>query len=260
MKRFFRDLIKFWNYMIYSAKAQLHAELANSWLGSLWWVLEPTLNMFVYMFVFTVVFNRTTTYVIAFIIVGLSYWRFFNNCVTGSITLIKRRRAVISKVYIPKYILLGSMMLVNAFKLLCAYVPIIALMVYYQVPLSFNMLAIIPITALMFLFTFGVCCWFMHIGVYIEDMNKVITIALQLLFYVSGVFLPLNELLEPTVAQTLFTFNPIALFLFDARNALLYDVPCSWNLLGVYFIVGMLISTLGIAMLYKRESQYIKVV
>jgi len=260
MKRFFRDLGQFWDYMRYSASAQLRAELANSWLGGLWWVLEPTLSMLVYLFVFTVVFQRNTTYVIAFIVVGLSYWRFFNNCVTGSITLVKRHRAVISKVYIPKFVLLGSMMLVNAFKLLCAYVPIIALMFYYQVPLTWHMFSIIPITMLLFLLTCGVSCWFMHIGVYVEDMNKLITIVLQLVFYISGVFFPINELLEPSVAQTIFTFNPMALIIYESRNALLYGIESQWGLLGGVAAVAIIISVWGVSMLYKRESQYIKVV
>jgi len=260
IKRFFHDIAKFWDYMIYSAKSQLRAELANSWLGGLWWVLEPTLSMLVYMFVFTVVFNRTTTYVVAFIVIGLSYWRFFNNCVIGSITLVRRHRAVISKVYIPKFILLGASMMVNAFKLLCAYVPIIVLMFYYEVPMTWHMLTILPLTALMFLFTFGICCWMMHVGVYVEDMSKLITIILQLVFYLSGVFFPINEMLEPALAQTIFNFNPMALIIFEARNSLLYGVPCQWTQVGIFFAVAVVLSLWGVAMLYKRESQYIKVV
>lgn len=260
MKRFFQDLSKYRGYMLYSAKAQLKAELANSWLGGLWWVLEPTLFMLVYMFVFTVVFRRTTTYVVAFIIVGLTCWRFFNNCVMGSITLVKRYRAVISKVYIPKFVLIGTMMLVNGFKMLCSYVPLIVLMFYYRIPLSVNMLAIIPITALLFLLTFGLSCFLLHIGVYVEDMNKVMTIVLQMVFYISGVFFPLNELLEPSLAQTIFAFNPVALIMYEARNALLYGIPCQWALLGIYYAIAAIISIWGVSLIYRAESQYIKVV
>lgn len=260
MKRFFQDLSKYRGYMLYSAKAQLKAELANSWLGGLWWVLEPTLSMLVYMFVFTGIFHRTTTYVIAFIVVGLTYWRFFNNCVMGSITVIKRYRAVISKVYIPKFILIGTMMLVNGFKMLCSHVPLIVLLFYYRIPVSAYMLAIIPIVALLFLLTFGVCCFFLHIGVYVEDMNKVMTIVFQMLFYGSGVFYPIHELLEPTLAQTIFAFNPIALIIHEARNALLYGIPCQWALLVIYFAIAAIISVWGVSLIYRCESQYIKVV
>lgn len=259
MKRFWNDLTKYWGYMFYSAKAQLKAELANSWLGSLWWVLEPSLNMLIYMFVFTVVFRRTTTYVVAFIVLGLSYWRFFNTTVISSITLMKRYRAVISKTYIPKYILLGSGMMVNGFKLLCSYVPLIALMFYYQVPLSIHMLAILPITAVLFLLTFGFSCLCMHVGVYLEDLQKLMTIILQMVFYFSGVFFPINELLEANMAKAIFASNPMALILYEARNSLLYAVPCQWDLIGIWAVVAVALSVLGIAVIYKSESRYIKV-
>lgn len=259
MNRFFKDLKKYRGYMTYSAMAQLRAELANSWLGGVWWVLEPTLNMLVYMFVFTVVFQRTTTYVVAFIVLGLTYWRFFNTTVISSITLMKRYRAVISKTYIPKFVLLGSTMLVNGFKLLCSYVPLIVLMFYYQIPLSIHMLAIIPITAVLFLLTFGISCLCMHVGVYLEDLQKLMTIALQMVFYISGVFYPINELLEAAVAKNIFTFNPVALIIYEARNALLYAMPCQWDLLGIWALVAVALCIWGVAVIYKSESRYIKV-
>lgn len=259
MKRFIKDLCKFKGYMFYSAKAQLKAELADSWLGGLWWILEPTLNMLIYMFVFTVVFQRTTTYVTAFIVIGLTYWRFFHNSVIASITLMKHYRTVLAKVYIPKFILVGALLLVNAFKLLCSYVPIIILLIYYQIPWSFHMLSIIPITLLLMLFTFGICCWCTHIGVYVEDLNKVMKIALQMVFYISGVFYPINQLLSTGVAADLITLNPMALILCEARNSLLYAVPCQWQLLGIYAVLAVLIAVLGVIMIYKSESQYVKV-
>ena len=259
MKRFFEDLKKYRGYMTYAAAAQLKAELANSWLGGLWWVLEPTLNMLVYMFVFTVVFRRTTTYVVAFIVVGLTYWRFFNTTVLSSITLMKRHRAVISKTYIPKFILLGSVMLVNGFKLLCSYAPLIALMIYYQIPLNIHMLAIIPVTGLLFLLTFGISCLCMHVGVYLEDLQKLMTIFLQMVFYVSGVFYPINEMLEGSLAQGIFVCNPMALILYEARNALLYAQGCQWGVMGLWTVAAALLSIWGVAVIYKSESRYIKV-
>lgn len=259
MRQFFNSLQKYRGYIFYSAKAQLKAELANSWLGGLWWVLEPTLNMLVYLFVFTVVFHRSTTYVVAFIILGLSYWRFFHNCVISSITLLKRYRSVIMKVYIPKCAFVCILMVVNGFKLLCAYIPIIGLMFYYSVPLSIHILTIVPITLLMLLLTFGICCWCMHIGVYIEDLSKVMTILLQMVFYISGVFYPINELLEPALANQIFALNPIAFIINEARNALLYAAPCQWNLVVIFSVIAVLLSVTGILLVNRGERQYIKV-
>lgn len=260
MKRFLKDLNKYKGYILYSARAQLNAELANSWLGGIWWVLEPVLYMFVYMFVFTVVFQRQTQYSVAFITLGLAYWRFFNNTVQSSITLVKRYRAVISKVYIPKFVFVCAQMLVNAFKMMFSLIPVAVLMVWYRVPLTWHIPTLIPVTAVLFVLAFGISCLFMHIGVYIEDMDRLMKVVLQLLFYFSGVFYPINELVEPQLAQLMFHINPIALILFEARNALLYGIGCQWSLLGVYLLIGIGISYFGVRTVYKSESKYIKVI
>lgn len=260
MKRLLRDLSKYSAYMRYSANAQLKAELANSWLGGIWWVLEPVMYMFVYMFVFTVVFQRETQYSVAFITLGLAYWRFFNNTVQASITLVKRYRAVISKVYIPKFVFVCALMLVNAFKMLFSLIPVAVLMVWYQVPLTWHIPALIPVTAVLFVLTFGVSCVCMHIGVYVEDLDRLMKVLLQLLFYFSGVFYPINELVEPWLAQLMFTVNPIALILFEARNSLLYGIGCQWGLLGLYLALGLLVAYWGVKLIYKSESKYIKVI
>ena len=39
---------KYWKYAIYSSKAQLKAEVANSYLNWLWWVLDPLCFMLIY--------------------------------------------------------------------------------------------------------------------------------------------------------------------------------------------------------------------
>ena len=43
---------KYWKYAIYSSKAQLKAEVANSYLNWLWWVLDPLCFMLIYVFMF----------------------------------------------------------------------------------------------------------------------------------------------------------------------------------------------------------------
>ena len=97
-------------------------------------------------------------------------------------------------------------------------------------------------------------------GVYLEDLDRLMKVLLQLLFYFSGVFYPINELVEPALAKLMFTVNPIALVLYEARNALLYGVSCQWGLLGVYLLLGIAVSYIGIRTVYKSESKYIKVI
>lgn len=47
MGRFFGDIKKYYKYAIYSGRAGLKAEVANSRLSWLWWILDPLLFMII---------------------------------------------------------------------------------------------------------------------------------------------------------------------------------------------------------------------
>ena len=55
--RFFKEIRKYWGFAIYAANCDLKAEVANSYLNWLWWVLEPLATMIIYTLVFGIAFN-----------------------------------------------------------------------------------------------------------------------------------------------------------------------------------------------------------
>ena len=67
MKRFINDMEKYYRYAVYSAKAELKAEVAGSYLNWIWWILEPFCMMLIYAFIFGFVFDAREKYFTAFI-------------------------------------------------------------------------------------------------------------------------------------------------------------------------------------------------
>ena len=114
-KRFRNDMKKYWKYAIYSSKAQLKSEIANSYLNWLWWILDPLCFMMIYVFMFGYVFKSKIPYFAVFIFIGITLWDFFNKSLHQSVKVIKGNKAIVSKVYIPKFILLMVKMGVNGF-------------------------------------------------------------------------------------------------------------------------------------------------
>ena len=104
MKKFIQDVQKFYKYAIYSSKAELKSEIANSHLSWLWWILDPLLFMLVYAFISVIVFKASEKYFMAFVFIGLSLWDFFNKTVKQSVKIVSHNSQVVSKVYLPKYI------------------------------------------------------------------------------------------------------------------------------------------------------------
>ena len=145
MKRFFKDLKKYKNYIVYATKSELKTEVINSYLGWMWMILEPLAFMLIYTFIAQIIFKSSVDYFPVFVFIGLSIWNFFNKMVTVSVKLVANNRDTVTKVYLPKWVLLIVKMGVNLFKMMVSFLLVFIFMVIYQVPITWNVLWFLPI-------------------------------------------------------------------------------------------------------------------
>ena len=263
MSRFFYDLKKYYNYEVRSAKSSLKTEVANSFLNWIWWILDPLCSMMIYYLIFGVVFKAKELYFVPFLFIGQTMWAFFSKNVVQSVKMIKRNKPIVSRVYIPKFVLLIANMMVNGFKMMISSILVIIMMGVFKVELSPYILCFLPILLVMILVTFSVCVNLMHFGVFVEDLGNVINIAMQLLFYMTGIFFSIDSRLGPDypTAATILTYgNPMALLVRDMRNVLLYQQAPDWIALGIWAVVAIVLSIIGIYSIYKNENSYVKVI
>lgn len=260
MNRFIKDIKKYYKYAKYSAKSELKSEIANSHLSWLWWILDPLLFMFVYAFVSSVVFSASEKYFLAFVFIGVTCWDFFNKTVKQSVKLVSSNSAIVSKVYLPKFILIFVKMGNNAFKMCISFFLVIGMMILYQVPLSLKILYAFPIMLVLLVVTFGFSTFLLHFGVFVEDLSNVINVFLRLVFYVSGVFYSITSRVSEPYQSILLKLNPIALIMQDLRLCLLYDEVPHFGVLLVWGIIGCVLSVIGVRTIYKHENSYVKVI
>lgn len=258
--KFVNDVKQYHKYAIYAAKSQLKAEVANSYLNWLWWVLDPVCFMLIYTFIFGVVFDGRELYFPVFIFIGLSMWDFFNRCTRASVKMVRSHKAVVSKVYLPKFILVISDMLVNGFKMMISFGIVLAMMIVFRVPFRLTFFWIIPILLTFILFTFGCCVYLLHYGVYVEDLSNVIMIVLRLVFYVTGIFYDVEKRLPAPYNMWAASCNPLAYLIGSARNSMLYGEMPYLLLLLIWFCISLLLAAMGIRKIYKNENNYVKVI
>lgn len=258
--RFFRDVKKYYHYLITATKFQLRSEVENSYLDWIWWILEPLCNMFVYTIIFGYVFNAREPYFPIFIFIGISMWGFFSRTLSGSVQLIKSNKRIVTKVYIPKHILLLKLMLVNAFKMSLSLLIVAGMMLFYRVKISWYIVCSIPLLLLLFLFTYGICCFLIHYGVYIEDLSYITSILLKMLMYFTGIFYSIETRVPAPYGFLLGTCNPVAYIIISMRNILLYQKNISILPFVIWFIVSLILAILGTRLIYKNENSYVKVI
>lgn len=260
MNRFITDIKKYKKYIRYATISELKKEVINSYLGWIWMILEPLCFMLIYTFIAKVVFKSSVEYFPVFVFIGLSMWTFFNKMISASVKLVVANRDTVTKVYLPKYILIMIKMGVNLFKMFVSFILVAIFMVIYKVPLTWNVLWFFPIIVTLIIFTFGCCTFMLHIGVFVEDLSNVVTIVLRMLFYLTGVFFDISKRIANEVFRViLLDVNPMANLIYNMRNALLYGKGPIGLWTAVWFLIGVLLCILGIKTIYKYENTYVKV-
>ena len=260
MKLFYKNLKKYFKYAVRSAKAELKSEVADSRLNWLWWVIEPLAFMVIYTFVFGMIFENKTPYFASFVMIGVAAWDFFNRMISGSSKLIINNRDLVTKVYLPKYILLFSKSLTYLFKMGISLTLAFILMLCQGVPIKWTIILIIPIILVLYIICFGIGMLLMHFGVTLNDLGNLTNIGLKMLIYLSGVFFNIQEKLSGMVSFILLRANPIAFCMNELRNVTVFGTLPNFLWLLIWLIIGSLLCVLGVHVIHKNENSYAKVI
>lgn len=260
MKKFFSNIKKYYKYAVYQAKAELKSEIANSYLNWIWWFLDPICYMLIYTFIVEIVFRTSEPYFPVFVFLGLTAWDLFNRTITGSVKLVKNNVGTINKVYVPKYVFLLSKSFVFLFKYIISFIVTIALMIVFQVPVTWQVLNFPLILICLYTVAFGAGTIMLHFGVFVEDLSNITNILFRLLFYFSGIFYSISSRIPKPFSTIMLICNPIAFCINQFRKIFIYGIAPNYIGLLLWFLMGCALTAIGVKLIHKYESSYAKVV
>ena len=258
--RFIKDIKKYSEYIWFAARSDLRREVAGSYLSWIWWILDPILFMLVYTFVVQFVFGGSREDFPVFVFIGLNCWNFFNAAINTSVSVIRSFRAIISRVYVPKYIFILVKMLRNLIKMGISFALVLIMMGIFKIQFSFNILYVFPITIVLFVVTFALSLIVAHIGAFITDFSNIVNVILRVLFYLSGVLYSVGDRIPEPYRSIMFLVNPPSVLIEQYRNVLMYQTPPNFFYLTYWLVVSLIITYIGLSIMYKYENTYVKVV
>lgn len=260
IKRFWGDMARYWQYMTFAANADLKAEVANSYLNRLWWLLEPLFSMLVYVVVFGRIMGRSVENYATYVFSALLMWTFFSKTINYSVKCVRNNRDIVTKVYVPKHVLLISNMFLNMFKLIFSLIILVPMLIIFKVNIGFYVLWLIPAYVLMIILSFGAGMILLHFGVYIDDLAYAVNILLQMMMFLSGMFYDVITSLPKPLNTMMLAVNPVSMFVDTMRNALLSNYISNVPLLAVWIVLSLELCYIGVYIVYKNENGYVKVV
>lgn len=258
MKQVMTDLKTYREYILYTIKTDLKTQLASTYLGYLWWVLDPLFYMLVYVFVAQVIFRSNVEHFPIYVFCGVLPWKWITSGITEGTNCIKARLGVLQQVYMPKFILPLIKSIENTVKFLIGVIVLIVLMIGFGIIPSVHNLEFIIVLFVNFMFVLGISLILAHVGVFFRDINNILIFVFRLWFYLSPGFYTIDRI--PEKFRTLMWLNPLTIFFGSYRNIFMYHKSPYYIGLGIWLIISCIMCYLGIKQLYKFDKNYTKVV
>ncbi len=240
----------------------------RSYLGVLWTLLEPLLNMFVLYFVFGSLLGRSNgdyggLHFMVYILSGRLIYSFFNQTTKECTRIIRSNAALIKKVHIPKYLFPLSNVLYNFFLFVTSLivllvVSIVLIFMGTQPMFGWGILQIFIPMINLFLLTFGASLILATIGVFFRDMEYLWNVFMGLLFYACAIFYSMDRIIatSPTVGKIM-SLNPLYCIITNFRECLQPAGVMSWSYVLYSFLFGIVAIIFGAWVFRKNQDKFI---
>ena len=254
-------LRRIWN-MRYFWFALVRNDLNNryrrSFLGIGWSLLKPLSMTFVYCIVFAKVFNVSIAEYAPFLLIGMTVWQYFTECLLNGAYSFAQGSAYIRQTQIPLAIFPLRAALGAGFHALVALAVALAVTWFFTGGLHLLALPYL-IPAMLILAVFG---WSLAIlsGVlftHFPDTRHLLEVALQILFYVTPILYRPGDIQGRSRILLLLEWNPMSSILALIRTPILDGVAPTADtiLIGLLFVVA--VTVVAATLLRKLERNLI---
>jgi lipopolysaccharide transport system permease protein len=215
------DLWRYRELIFFLTWRDLKVRYKQTILGVAWAVIRPVITMVIYSLIFgnlAQLDSEGVPYSI-FTYVALLPWQLFSKAMNDAGRSMVSNRNMVTKIYFPRLVIPVSTILSGLADFLIAFVILIGMMIYFQVPITLNALYL-PLFLLLALVTaLGVGLWFSALNVYYRDVGYVLPFLTEVWKYITPVAYSAQYITGRW--QFIYALNPMAGVVQGFRWALL---------------------------------------
>jgi lipopolysaccharide transport system permease protein len=244
------------NIIFFKAYANLKSEIEKTYLGCLWWVLEPLLQTMVFYLVFTQVMHVRTENFTVFLYIGMSAYNYFSAAANLGCQALIQNAGLMQQVYIPKAVYVMISMVNLTWKFIFSFFALILLVSWQHMPVTWAYLALVPLILLQIFLAIGLALP-LAVGVaYFQDGKAVVATLMSMGVWFSGVFYSASQV--PDHLRTYFYLNPMACVIEAYRDILYVGQWPEWFLFRNIFLVAVPLWIFGLWLMHKVERRVTK--
>jgi len=242
--------------VLYKAFAELRVDAERYYIGYLWWVVEPIIEMAVYYVVFAKLLHRYTDDFVAFLLCGLVAWRWFSATLLRGSMAIMTNQTLAMQVFIPKIVFPLVTIVVNTVKFAIVLVLLVLFLNLDGIAASRWYLAIPALMVVQLLLLAALTILAAAVTPFLPSLQVVLETALKIGLFLSGIFFPVGTL-DPSWRWCL-SLNPMVPILEAWRDLLMYHRGPDWRALTMIAAASLPVIFAGRAIIRRYEYTYPK--
>ena len=223
----------------------------RSVLGVLWSVLNPLLTMIVLSAVFSQLFRFDIQYYPLYFILGQTLFGLMADGTGGAMGSIMDSAPLIKKIKIDKMIFPVEKVLFSLVNYAFSLIAVALVMVFFQVPPSWNILFLPLIVLYTTIFSLGLSLLLSALATFFHDILHLWSVLVTLWTYCTPIFYPVSIL--PDWLYSIIRFNPMFHYVTYIRDIMIYNTTP--DLRENLICLAMAVITLAVGFLVFKKLQ-----
>jgi lipopolysaccharide transport system permease protein len=256
-----RDLWIYRELVYFLTWRDVKVRYKQAFLGVAWAILQPLLTMVIFSvimgYLLKVPTDNSVPYPV-FSFVALLPWQLFAGALQRAGTSLVGNSNLITKVYFPRLVIPFSAVAAGLIDFCLAFLVLLALMFYYHLQITLNVLWLPLLMILALLTALAVGLWLSALNVQYRDVQHMIPFIVQAWFYASPVVYS-SSIIPSAKWQLVFALNPMAGVIQGFRWALLGTQAPDASL-AVSTIVVLALLVTGLYFFKRMERTFADIV
>lgn len=254
----FRDILTHRRLAWYIVRADLKKHGADTLLGNVWWILDPLLQLAVYVVLVSVIFKQSMEAYPLFVFAAILPWKWFSTAVNDAITSVVSRERIIKQVRFPKIVLPFASTVGGIVNFLFGLIPLLGLLVlFYPSHLSWALLLIPLVASVQFVFTLAVATVLGALNVFYRDIGNLAKHVLRMWFYLSPALYSADRITELTKNHeelgVVYNLNPWTILFQSYHDTVYYGIAPNWVALAIVLVASVVL--LGVAVIFFKRVE-----
>lgn len=250
------ELYSYRNMILKMVKRDVRGRYKGSVLGFFWNLILPLVQIFVYVMIFTVIFDTGVENYSVYLISGISIWFWFSESLSEGSGAIVSNADMVKKIFFPREVLIISTVLskmVNFLIMLGIFFVVILLLGH---GISINALLFLPIIIIIsFFFILGLCLFLSSVNVYLRDVKYLTDALLMIVLWLTPV-LYISSNIDNSFVWFILQANPMTYFVSVFHDILYWKTEPIISTMIICLFLSIASMVVGLFVFRKLEKDF----